>query len=112
MENSGKSRQDFLKAAAQIPGIYVPSLYEVTYAEGWNDRQDETDLPGGAGKGEEADRHGCDQHLLSGETGGSLYESNTGPCGTGDPEAVSAAVVSVSGRYAVPSHQRAWIWRC
>ena len=32
-KNSRKSRQDFLKAAAQIPGIYVPSLYEVTYAE-------------------------------------------------------------------------------
>ena len=32
-KNSGKSRQDFLKAAVQIPGIYVPSLYEVTYAE-------------------------------------------------------------------------------
>ena len=32
-KNSGKSRQDFLKAAAQIPGIYVPSLYKVTYAE-------------------------------------------------------------------------------
>ena len=32
-KNSGKSRQYFLKAAAQIPGIYVPSLYEVTYAE-------------------------------------------------------------------------------
>ena len=32
-KNSGKSRQDFLKAAAQIPGIYVPSLYEVIYAE-------------------------------------------------------------------------------
>ena len=32
-KNSGKSRQDFLKAAAQIPGIYVPSLYEVTYTE-------------------------------------------------------------------------------
>ena len=32
-KNSGKSRQDFLKAAVQIPGIYAPSLYEVTYAE-------------------------------------------------------------------------------
>ena len=32
-KNSGKSRQDFLKAAARIPGIYVPSLYEVTYEE-------------------------------------------------------------------------------
>ncbi len=26
-------RKEFLKAAAQIPGIYVPSLYEVTYHE-------------------------------------------------------------------------------
>ncbi len=29
----GGSRQDFLLACAQIPGIYVPSLYEVTYHE-------------------------------------------------------------------------------
>ena len=27
----GKSKQDFLRQAAQIPGIYVPSLYEVEY---------------------------------------------------------------------------------
>ncbi len=27
----GKSRQDFLRAACKIPGIYVPSLYEVSY---------------------------------------------------------------------------------
>ncbi|MBO5303554.1 MAG: TIGR03960 family B12-binding radical SAM protein [Lachnospiraceae bacterium] len=32
-KNSGKSREDFLKQAAQIPGIYVPSLYKVTYHE-------------------------------------------------------------------------------
>ena len=29
----GGSRRDFLLAAAKIPGIYVPSLYEVTYKE-------------------------------------------------------------------------------
>ena len=29
----GGSRKDFLLAAAKIPGIYVPSLYEVTYKE-------------------------------------------------------------------------------
>ena len=28
---AGGRRQDFLRKAAQIPGIYVPSLYEVTY---------------------------------------------------------------------------------
>lgn len=29
----GGTRKDFLKKAAQIPGIYVPSLYRVTYKE-------------------------------------------------------------------------------
>ncbi len=31
--NAGKSRTDFLLAAAQIPGIYVPAFYEVLYQE-------------------------------------------------------------------------------
>ncbi|MDO4322040.1 MAG: TIGR03960 family B12-binding radical SAM protein [Lachnospiraceae bacterium] len=30
---AGASRAEFLKRAAQIPGIYVPSLYEVSYKE-------------------------------------------------------------------------------
>ena len=30
---SGASREDFLKKASQIPGIYVPSLYSVSYKE-------------------------------------------------------------------------------
>ncbi|MCD8362158.1 MAG: TIGR03960 family B12-binding radical SAM protein [Lachnospiraceae bacterium] len=29
----GASREDFLRRAAKIPGIYVPALYEVTYKE-------------------------------------------------------------------------------
>lgn len=32
-KKSGAPREDFLKQAAQIPGIYAPSLYEVTYKE-------------------------------------------------------------------------------
>lgn len=32
-KNSDADRDDFLYQAAQIPGIYVPSLYEVTYQE-------------------------------------------------------------------------------
>ncbi|RDU23034.1 TIGR03960 family B12-binding radical SAM protein [Anaerosacchariphilus polymeriproducens] len=31
MKKSGKSRKEFLIQCAQIPGIYVPSLYDVTY---------------------------------------------------------------------------------
>ena len=30
---NGGSREDFLRKAAQIPGIYVPSLYQVSYHE-------------------------------------------------------------------------------
>ena len=33
MRDEGATRQDFLRAAARIPGIYVPSLYTVTYHE-------------------------------------------------------------------------------
>lgn len=29
----GKSRKEFLRAVAKVPGMYVPSLYEVTYHE-------------------------------------------------------------------------------
>lgn len=32
-KGSGASREAFLRKAAQIPGIYVPSLYKVTYKE-------------------------------------------------------------------------------
>ena len=32
-KSAGGSRADFLYAASQIPGIYVPSLYNVTYKE-------------------------------------------------------------------------------
>ena len=32
-KKNGESRNDFLKKAACIPGIYVPSLYDVTYNE-------------------------------------------------------------------------------
>ena len=32
-KKNGESREAFLRKAAQIPGIYVPSLYEVTYNE-------------------------------------------------------------------------------
>ncbi len=33
MRAAGKTRKEFLREAAKIPGIYVPSLYRVTYKE-------------------------------------------------------------------------------
>ncbi|MEG0215417.1 MAG: TIGR03960 family B12-binding radical SAM protein, partial [Hungatella sp.] len=41
-QNQGGSRHDFLEMAAEIPGIYVPQFYEVTYQE---DGTIETFLP-------------------------------------------------------------------
>ena len=32
-EDGSYSRQNFLHEAAKIPGLYVPSLYEVSYKE-------------------------------------------------------------------------------
>ena len=32
-KEQGKSRQEFLEAAAELPGIYVPAFYETTYHE-------------------------------------------------------------------------------
>ena len=32
-KKAGKSRLDFLKKAARIPGIYVPAFYEASYHE-------------------------------------------------------------------------------
>ena len=37
-EDGSYSRQNFLHEAAKIPGLYVPSLYEVSYKEDWNHR--------------------------------------------------------------------------
>ena len=33
MRAEGKSRKEFLREASKVPGIYVPSLYKVTYKE-------------------------------------------------------------------------------
>ena len=43
---AGETRNDFLKKAAQIPGIYVPSLYEVTYKEDGTIGSFEPKVPG------------------------------------------------------------------
>ena len=32
-KKAGKSKQEFLRAASKIEGIYIPSLYDVTYNE-------------------------------------------------------------------------------
>ena len=35
-KEAGKSRREFLREAAQIPGVYVPSLYQVDYHPRWH----------------------------------------------------------------------------
>lgn len=39
MKKEGKTRQEFLRQASHIPGIYVPSLYQVSYNEDGTLRQ-------------------------------------------------------------------------
>lgn len=43
---AGETRSDFLKKAAQLPGIYVPSLYDVTYNEDGTIRSFTPKVPG------------------------------------------------------------------
>ena len=50
----GGTRKEFLEMAAEIEGIYVPAFYDVTYKEGH------------------------DQCNVSGETGRTVYQGNTG----------------------------------
>ena len=35
-KRQGEQKNDFLLKAAQIPGIYVPAFYDVTYSGGRN----------------------------------------------------------------------------
>ena len=58
----GGTRKEFLEMAAEIEGIYVPAFYDVTYKE------DGTIESG----------YGHDQCNVSGETGRTVYQGNTG----------------------------------
>ena len=55
-KKSGKSRREFLEIAATVDGIYVPSLYDVTYNQDGTIACYGAKLRNGAGKGEKTGR--------------------------------------------------------
>ena len=73
-KKAGGSRRDFLLAAAKIPGIYVPSLYEVTYKEDGTIASFAPTEAGSSGKSPEtADYRYGEGIPCSGSTGCSTY---------------------------------------
>ena len=73
MKEGGESRQAFLRAAAQVPGIYVPSLYEVTYKDLPEAEPVTAAIGSGADAADNGPRPGEDRRgpALEGEGGGS-----------------------------------------
>ena len=54
-KHSGKERIEFLKMAAQIPGIYVPQFYEASYNEDGTIASFDKLVKEGTGNGDQAD---------------------------------------------------------
>ena len=79
-KKNGGTRQDFLKKACRIPGIYVPQFYEVTYHEDGTIAAFTPSIPEAPEKIKKTARHGYDRGNVSGETGRAVYQGNTGPC--------------------------------
>ena len=106
-KKNGGTRQDFLKKACWIPGIYVPQFYEVTYHEDGTDRGLYAVHSGSTGKDQKTACHGYDRGNVSGETGRAVYQGNTGPCRSGDPARLYPRLPFLPGGYGVPSDKRA-----
>ena len=83
-ESEGWDKEEFLPAAAQIPGLYVPSLYDISYHEDGTVAAI-TPREGAPGGGDQADRPGLQQVLLPGEDHCALHRDHPGQ---GDPGGV------------------------
>ena len=101
-KKNGGTRQDFLKKACRIPGIYVPQFYEVTYHEDGTIAAFTPSIPEAPEKIKKHDRGN-----VSGETGRAVYQGNTGPCRSGDPARLYPRLPFLPGGYGVPSDKRA-----
>ena len=97
------SREAFLHQAAKIPGIYVPSLYEVSYKEDGTLASMEPvydDIPK---KNRKTGSNGTDCQRLSGQTGRTVFESDTGPCRIRGTAWLYPRLSFLSGGYDLPS---------
>ena len=106
-KKAGGSRQDFLLKAAQIPGIYVPSLYDVAYKEDGTIASFVPNQEGVPAKVEKQLVIDMDHRLQQpGSTGGSSYQGDPGSCHSGDPAGLHPGLSFLSGRHDLPSYQR------
>lgn len=105
MRAEGKTRHEFLHEASKVPGIYVPSLYEVTYKEDGTIASFEPiyeDVPKTIQK----------QIVLNmteavyRKTCRSFYQSNTGSCGSRDPARMYPWLPFLPGWNGLPSGPR------
>ena len=97
------SREAFLHQAAKIPGIYVPSLYEVSYKEDGTISLYEPvydDIPK---KIEKQVVTELTAMRLSGQTGRTVFESDTGPRGIRDTAWLYPRLSFLSGGNDLPS---------
>ena len=83
---NGESRETFLKRAAGVPGIYVPSH-----------------LSGGPGKGRKAAGPGYDGGRVSGKAPGAVHQGDPGPCGLRDHARLYPRLPVLSGRHDLPA---------
>ena len=104
-KKNGGTRLDFLKKACQIPGIYVPQFYKVTYHEDGTVAAFTPSIP--EAPDQKTACHGYDRGNVSGETGRAVYQGNTGPCRSGDPARLYPRLPFLPGGYGVPSDKRA-----
>ena len=74
----GGTRKEFLEMAAEIEGIYVPAFYDVTYKEDGTIESFRPNNPHAKRKDQKAGGYGHDQCNVSGETGRTVYQGNTG----------------------------------
>ena len=110
-KKNGGTRLDFLKKACQIPGIYVPQFYEVTYHEDGTVAAFTPSIPEAPEKIKKTARHGYDRGNVSGETGRAVYQGNTGTVSFWrSSAAVSAAAVSAR-RVWCTVRQESAMWR-
>lgn len=99
-------REEFLRRAAKLPGMYVPRFYETTYHENGTIASFQPTEEGIPARIRKESGNGYDRQLLSYEAGSSLYQSHTGQSRSGDSERLYPWLSFLSGRTAVSSRQR------
>ena len=106
-KEAGGTKEDFLFRAAQIPGIYVPSFYDVAYKE---DGTIASFMPNREGVPAKVQKQAVidieKEYRAIKAPVVPFIKSDTGQGYTGAPERLYPRLPFLSGRYDLPSGQR------